>query len=320
MTDREVASVTKSPVFLVGSERSGTTLLRLMLDHHSEVAFQSEFEFSVELVSDSGVFPEIGTYRTWLSLDRVFIDSGFRIDPSLDFPELVDSFLVQKRDQSRKPNVGATVHRHFDRLLDVWPDARFIHLLRDPRDVARSTIPMGFAGNLWAGAARWVEAETTWSVLREKLSEDRWIELHYEDLIREPEARLGELCLFLGVSYDPGMLEYSESSSYGPPDPSVAERWRGTLTERDLGLIEGRVGSLLEERGYQPSGAPAIEVTPGLVRKLQWEDRIGKLRFRIKRYGPALFLAELVARRAGIKPLHTFVMMRMHDITRQHLR
>ena len=61
-------------------------------------------------------------------------------------------------------------------------------------------------------------------------------------------------------------------------------------------------------------------MTPELARKLRWDDRIGQLRFRIKRYGSALFLTELVARRIGIKPLHNLVMMRMHDITRQHLR
>jgi hypothetical protein len=320
MIENKFASPMKAPVFLVGSERSGTTMLRLMLDHHPEVAFQSEFEFSVELVSDDGAFPEIEAYRDWLALDRIFVDSGFRIDPSLEFPELVNSFLAQKMQQDGKSRVGATVHRYFDRLLHVWPDARFIHLLRDPRDVARSTIPMGFAGNVWAGAARWVEAETTWSRLRKRLTEDRWIELRYEELVRTPEARLNELCAFLDVSYDSRMLEYSATTTYGAPDPAVAARWRAHLSERDIGLIEAQVGSLMRDRGYEPSGVPAIEVSAALARKLRWGDRLGQVRFRIDRYGMALFLAEFVARRARIKPLHDFVMMRMHTITRQHLR
>lgn len=320
MIESKVASVVKAPVFLVGSERSGSTMLRLMLDHHPEVAFQSEFEFCVELVSDSGAFPEIETYRNWLALDRIFLDSGFHIDPSLGFRELANSFLIQKMQQDGKSRVGATVHRYFDRLLQVWPDARFIHLVRDPRDVARSTIPMGFAGNVWAGAARWVEAEMTWSRLRERLTEDRFVELRYEELVRAPEAELRRLCAFLGVSYDSRMLEYSEHSSYGSPDPAVAERWRVQLSERDIGLIEAQVGSLMEDRGYEPSGAPSIKVGPALARKLRWGDRIGQVRFRIERYGMALFLAEFVARRFRIKPLHDFATLRIHDITRKHLR
>jgi hypothetical protein len=161
------------PIFLVGAERSGTTLLRLMLDHHPEIAFFSEFEFAIEHVSGRGDFPDVDSYRHWLGNDRIFLDSGFHVDPTLAYPELVRSFLEQKRYRDRKPLVGATVHAGFDRLGSIWPDARYIHLLRDPRDVARSTIAMGWAGNVWTGVERWLEAESTWSRLRDDLPRER---------------------------------------------------------------------------------------------------------------------------------------------------
>ena len=56
-----------------------------------------------------------------------------------------------------------------DRLTRIWPDARFIHLVRDPRDVARSVIPMGWAGNTWVGVERWMEAERLWDRVRSSL-------------------------------------------------------------------------------------------------------------------------------------------------------
>jgi hypothetical protein len=62
------------------------------------------------------------------------------------------------------------VHRHYDRLLRLWPEARFIHLVRDPRDVASSCIGMGWAGNVWTGVTRWIEAERLWDEVRGDLA------------------------------------------------------------------------------------------------------------------------------------------------------
>ena len=57
----------RSPVFLIGAERSGTTLLRLMLDHHPDIAFNLESEFLVSRISDSGAFPDMAAYRRSLA-------------------------------------------------------------------------------------------------------------------------------------------------------------------------------------------------------------------------------------------------------------
>ena len=309
-----------TPIFLVAAERSGTTMLRLMLDHHPEVAFFSEFEFAVDRISDSGDFPDVGSYREWIAKDRVFLDSGFRVDPALGYPELVRSFLEQKRRRDEKPQVGATVHWGIDRLGSVWPDARYIHLLRDPRDVARSTIAMGWAGNVWTGVERWLEAEAAWSRLRDGLPRDRWVELHYESLVQDPEGQLQAICDFLGVRYDARMLEYPEFTTYPAPDPSVASRWQQTLSEEELGLLEQRVGSRLADCGYLPSGAPTIAVTPRMERRLRRQDRIARVRFRIERYGIFLFSAEYLSRKLGLDHLHTASLYRMHDVTRRHLR
>ena len=137
-------------VFLVGSERSGTTLLRLMLDHHPEIAFEKEFDFVVSKVSETGAFPQVDAYLEWLATVRA---ADYAIDRSLDYRSLVTDFLRQKQAASGgKPRVGATVHRDFDRLRFIWPDARYIHLVRDPRDVSRSVVQKGWAGNVYQGS------------------------------------------------------------------------------------------------------------------------------------------------------------------------
>ncbi len=130
--------IIKTPIFLVGAERSGTTLLRLMLDHHPQIAFNSEFEYVVDRISADGHFPDLPCYHDYLSSRWIFKDSHFQIDPNLDYPNLVNSFLQQKQKRDQKARIGATVHHQFHYLCKNWPQAKFIHLLRDGRDVARS--------------------------------------------------------------------------------------------------------------------------------------------------------------------------------------
>ena len=140
----ESCALHTQPAFIVGAVRSGTTLLRLMLDHHPELAFHFEFEFGVDQVSANGMYPEIDRYHDYLAQHRVFQMSGGKIDPDLDFRHLVNSFLEQKRVRDGKTTVGATVHHHIDRIQFLWPEAKYIHLLRDGRDVARSCMAMGW--------------------------------------------------------------------------------------------------------------------------------------------------------------------------------
>jgi hypothetical protein len=167
---------------------------------------------------------------------------------------------------------------------------------------------------------RWLEAESRWSSLRDQFTQDRWMELRYESLVRDPESQLEVVCGFLGVSYDARMLEYPSTTSYSAPDPSLADRWKRALSERELGLVEQRVGALLIECGYIPSGVSPIDVSPQMERRLRRQDRLARVRFRIARYGFPLIAAEYAFRFLGLDTLHARVMLRMHAITRRHLR
>ncbi|EDN67115.1 Sulfotransferase [Beggiatoa sp. PS] len=204
----------KTPIFLVGAERSGTTLLRLMLDHHPKIAFNLESEYIVDKIDANGHFPDLSNYHEYLFYNRIFLDSGFKIDKSLDYPALVNSFLQQKQERDNKPIIGATVHRHFDRLINIWPQAKFIHILRDGRDVARSNIMMGWAGNLFTGIDLWITAKNRWKKLSRHLKQEQHITVRYEDLIQSSEEQLTKICEFIGVPFDKVMFDYAERSTY----------------------------------------------------------------------------------------------------------
>lgn len=172
----------ESPMSLVGAERSGTTLLLLMLDHHPKIAFLPEFQFTVDLVGNDGRWPPVRESHAWLETSRASQDYDLEIDPDLDYPRLVDGFLGQKRDRDGKPIVGATVHHHFDRRLQLWPEARFVHLVPDGWDVAAFAIGMGWPSNTWTGTERGIVAERLWDSLRSRLA-GRTIEVRHEELV-----------------------------------------------------------------------------------------------------------------------------------------
>jgi hypothetical protein len=307
-----------APLFLVGSERSGSTLLRLMLDHHPQIAFHREFDFAVANVSDAGGLPAVPDY---LELLQTFRDVGFTIDASLDYRSLVDSFLRQKQALSGgKPHVGATVHRHFNRLRFLWPDARYLHLVRDPRDVARSVVQKGWAGNIYQGTEMWIRAEECWDSTVEHLAAGQAVEVRYEALVSQPEAELSRLCAFIGVEYSAEMLAYSaDARQYPPPDAALALQWRRRLSAEEVGLVEARTGLLMASRGYPPSGHPV----PGIGRvrhhRLLTGARARRLSTRIDLLGLRVVAMDMAGRRLGIRPLARRAQARINAIEQRKI-
>jgi hypothetical protein len=302
MSDRRLAPAVEAPVFLVGSERSGTTLLRLMLDHHPEIAFEKEFDFVVTKVSDTGELPPPEAYREWLA---GIYGADFALDPSLGYRELVNDFLRQKQTASGgKPYVGATIHQNFDRLRFLWPDARYIHLVRDPRDVARSVVQKGWAGNVYQGSEFWLNAESCWDSLVPHLTDGQAVEIRYEELVRRTEPVLVEVCRFIGVEYSDEMLEYrADAPQYPPPDPNLVEQWKTKLPPREVALVELRTARLMEARGYARSGQPLPNVGPLKHQLLITAARLRRFRSRVEQFGPRLVAMDLVGRQLRIPSL-----------------
>ena len=303
----------RAPIFLVGSERSGSTLLRLMLDHHPRIAFAREIDFVVEHVSDSGEFPAMAGYVDWIATVR---GADYTVDPTLDYRALVNDFLRQKQAAGGgKEHVGATVHRHFERLRFLWPEARYIHLLRDPRDVARSVVQKGWAGSLYQAAEFWIEAERSWDALRPHLEPGRSVEVRYEELVAAPERELARLCAFVGVDYSEAMLAYPEDArQYPPPDPSLARQWRTKLTPRETALVETRTAPQMAERGYPPSVRPPMRVGRLEHHALLGRARLRRLHIRVGQYGPRLVAEDVLGRRLGLRGLARAAQHRINAI------
>lgn len=310
----------EQPVFLVGSERSGSTLLRLMLDHHPEIAWCSEFEYAVEYLEEQDEWPELNKYYEMLETNRIFLSHKFTIDKTLDYKELVKSFLHQRAKQEAKPIVGASCHRKFDKLLRIWENAKFIHLVRDPRDVAKSTIKMGWAGNVWTALDRWLHAEETWDKLDKSLPQERKLEIKYYDLITSTEKTLGKICQFIGVDYNPKMLDYIELTAYDLPNSEFLNQWKKNSTDWEIQLVECRVGNFLEKREFTHSGLPSLEISPMTIQLLKLQSWYFCLMFRINRFGLRLTVLEFLARKFGLKSWQKTLHQKINIITNAHCK
>jgi hypothetical protein len=307
-----------SPVFVVGAVRTGSTMLRLMLDSHPHIRNPGEFDFLTDQVGSDGQLPEIEQYRRWLSTHRGFQETGLAVDPRLDYRQLMQSFLDQLSQNDKILTMN--MHRNFERIPRLFPDARYIHLMRDPRDVARSGIGLGVAGNLYCGVDIWATAERSWDRLASTLTSDRYLEVRYEVLLEDVVEGLTRICAFLKLAYSPSMLSYPSRSTYSAPDRQLRNQWKSRCGTRELQWVDWKLGNMLLQRNYELSGLGARKPTPLELVMIRWQDKYYRVRFRIRRYGLALYLENLLATRMPIRSWSDSCQIRINQIDLKFLK
>lgn len=306
-------------VFVYGALRSGTTLFRLMLEAHGGIANPGEADFLVDHLRPDPDHPTGWRYdRPALEIDRIFLDKGLTLKPGLDGLDLTADLLAQFRAAAPGKVVTLNLHRHAGRLCAILPRVRILHILRDPRDVARSSIGMGWARVPYHGVDHWISTERDWDAIAPRLSPDQVLTLGYEALLGNLDGELRRVCGFLGVAYSPAMLDYHKTSSYGPPDAALTEQWRRHADADEIALVEGKAGTLLAARGYVPTGPGR---SPGRVERI-WlvaANRLWRWRFNVRRFGLTNVVLEMATRKLGL-PGHRRVRMRLNEMSRRHLK
>jgi hypothetical protein len=164
--------------------------------------------------------------------------------------------------------------RHLDELAAVWPEARFVVLVRDGRDVALSLLGVPFGpNNVWAAARFWADGIRRGQDAEQRFP-DRVATVRYEDLCADPAAEARRLCAFLGLEFDDEMLaiERADPAKLDPDkaawftglaegiNAAAVGRWRRDLSPRDQRLFSALAGPELEALGYDPG--PAQQPTP----------------------------------------------------------
>jgi Sulfotransferase family len=304
--------------FVCGALRSGTTLLRIMLNGHPGLSNPGEMDFLFDPPRRADGAVDMPAFAHSLGFNRVFRATGLTIDPGLNYPDLIRSFAAQLRTPGKRLSIN--LHRGFDHVPEVFPEARYVHLLRDPRDVAKSAIGMGWAGNVFHGIDHWIDSEREMAHLKSLVPAERVYTIRNESLIADPVGELTRLCGFLGVSFDPQMLEYPSRSTYKAPDRSLIEQWRKNQSPREVALIEGKAAAMMMERGYALSGIPVVK--PGAAERLaiRLDNSARRFQHLVGRYGPTLAFLNVFRGKTPFRGFDDFVRRGMLEREKAHLK
>jgi hypothetical protein len=268
-----------APLLVLGVRRSGTTLLRVMLDRSSQLALPDESYFVPQLADrhrgdiDVETFVDdlrrLGTLREW-EVDPE--DVRARLRPGMPVGEAIAAVYETYAAARGKPRWGDKTPMYMQhlRLLErLFPDALYVHLVRDGRDTAASFLqmPAGIVTESWghpttvAGFARqWGTEVRSARALGSRVGPARYLELRYERLVESPEETLREVCEFAGLPWEPAMLEYADAVdvSAKPHQQNLKRRptsglrnWRTDLELTEVEEFEEVSGDVLAELGYQ---------------------------------------------------------------------
>lgn len=305
------------PFFIVGASRSGTTLLRMMLTSHSRLSIPPETWYLIPLRDelphdrplqaqeiDRAVAIMTG-HRFWAGLKLDVIEFRRRVAalqaPFLrDVVEVVYGWYLEKEGKARWGDKTPIYVSVVPELAQMFPDARFIHLIRDGRDVGKSSQGHRWRGPfLHANLDEWIKTvdyDASWTApeLRARI-----LRVHYEQLVLEPEVTLRELCRFLGEEFEPQMLSWQDKVDERIPAREVPIhsklkrktesgdvcRWKREMTRWEIFSAEAFMGKHLTRVGYErayssPLWAPAFAATRLYCRTLLPAGHFCKRAFR----------------------------------------
>lgn len=271
-----------------GALRSGSTMLRLMLDAHPQMVCTGEHDFLFDHLRG----PQLQHDAAALAANRIYRASPVKLPAGVGAEAALAGFVAAMRARGGLPVL--MLHRNLALARRLLPGAAWLHLLRDPRDVAGSAVAMLWAGNVHHGADTWLATERAWD------GDAGALTLRYEALLSDPPAALARVCGHVGLPYDPRMLEYPRHSSYAAPDAALAEQWRRKLSPREVQLVEARVGGLLAARGYAPSGLPPVVLSAPARARLWLDHKLRMWRAQARVYGAGALLMERAGRRLGL--------------------
>jgi hypothetical protein len=277
------------PIFIVGCPRSGTTLLQLMLHSHRRIAIPAETRFVLPAYWRRRDFGDLNDAQNrrilakWivgrkgsrfadLGLDPQAVATEIAAGP----PTLGSAVEIVFRAYARrfgKPRWGDKRPGylvHLDVLLRMWPNAQFVHLIRDGRDCVASLQEMPwYRPDIYHAICTWREAIDYGRRYARRLGPGSFYQLQYERLVADPAGELAKLCGFLGEDYDAAMAAPQDIAERTVPawkkwhtDTRAAIRssrvgsWTHRLQPWEIGLAEAALGSRLTDIGYELSGAP----------------------------------------------------------------
>ena len=271
--------------FIVGTGRCGSTLLQSMLTSHSRVVVPAETHFfskfdPAKVVGGAVTEWNLGAYLDGCEREAYWGDLGIAraeleaaVRGGARDTRALFVWMMERLAEGGIPAgsvVGEKTPHHekwIDRILGVFPGARFISMYRDPRDVVVSLreMPWRTSDSVLLNARRCRKTYERQARYARGLGGDVFATLRYETLVEDPEGELRRICAFLGIAFEEGMLRYYERRDSGylgaeeswkgmtrkPIDKSRQGRYREKLTPHEIRTVERTVGRQLGVFGYE---------------------------------------------------------------------
>jgi hypothetical protein len=301
----------EKPIFMIGAERSGTTLVMAMLGAHPRIAVPEVVWYYSRFYPYLHTYGDLSKEKNFRTLAAEMVHGlktpywGMKVNPRTIVDEIVASvrersfaglysamFERYAEESGKKPRWGEkTPYNLFfvGPMAEDFPNAQFIFITRDGRDASVDYLESSFGPtNIFMAAEIWAMGQNAVKPWREKLARaGRWMDVRYEDLVRQPESILRQICTFLGEDYDPVMLEFyrtpiakarGETRDHKPLGHPVSDRYIGIhkdlLSLRDQRIFAHVAGRELVEAGYKQDVEPEAVDSEAEAKYREWDGRI----------------------------------------------
>jgi hypothetical protein len=295
-----------APIFIVGAPRSGTSLLRNLLYSHPQLFFRSETQFIPAFYRVYGN-PRSRSQALKLAKKMVKMEWISRWEENIDvnkmaeqgtFAGLVDNMFMQvARREGGSVWGDKTPHyvRDIETLREIFPAARFVHIIRDGRDACLSQLKANFGPRtIYCAAEYWKKCVEAGLQSENHVPANQLMSVRYEELLLDTEKEMRRVCDFLDLPFEaavciptPVSLRYRKpifrkvAISYGTVDklvPTNSQKWKREMSHTDRVIFESIAGDLLERLGYE---------TQGLKRKLSSAEI---LKYRLREFWGLVFM------------------------------
>lgn len=295
-------TMSQSPIYVAGLERSGTSLTYALLGSHSSIAMTRRTNLWTHFYGQYGDLSEqdnldrclsvMKSYKRlrklepdWDRLRRDFIDGDRTYGRLFD---LLERQYAEKLGKPRWGDKSLDTERYTEPILQAFPEARILHMIRDPRDRFASSLARWKVrrGGVGVGTAEWLRSAEI-ARMNVRRHPQNYLIVQYERLAAEPERMLRKICEFIGEAYEERMLSMDGAqifkkeggnSSYGNMKPGEIStrsvgKFRTVLSDQQVLYVQRTAGTMMAEFGYEAEQIPmsALEATAYSLYRLPLE-------------------------------------------------